>query len=290
MDTGDRVKMLRIADGLTQQYLAELLGVSQNTVAKMESGKSKLSLRSINILSNYFIVSKEWLQHGTPPVILNGWGYACVPFKGWKELPSSEKPKKLNQIVDAMGTIFIEFLAEGRVKKFFKAQVEGSDDAIFVLPLSAKSSFVLRCAGDLLPMMEGVFKDTGLKKGKSIVIPEEMARFINQSSSPLSRLEHTIELHRMLGLKKLTQAWSDLKHPYDLRSARVYQNRINKVCRDILAKGLDPADVISTLKEMTGARLNYQFKDSVDFLLSRSKSPLFKSRYEKFRNGDNSDE
>jgi len=288
MEIGDRIKMLRIADGLTQQYLAELLGVSQNTVTKMETGKSRPSLNSINILANYFIVSKEWLQHGTPPMIPNGWGYASVPFKGWSELPKVEKSTKLNQIVDAMVTIFADFLVESHIKKFATALIEGSDNVLCVLPLSTKSSLVLRIAGELWPMMEKMFTDAGLQVTKTITIPGEMAASIHQSSSPLSRLGQTIELHRRLGLGKLTKTWSDIKRPNDMRSVKVYKNRLQKVCRDILAKGLDPADVISMLKDMTAARLNYEFKDSVDFLLCRSKSPLFKTRYEKIRNGDDS--
>lgn len=288
MHTGERIKLLRIADGLTQQYLAELLGVTQGVITRIESGKSKPSFRSINILSHYFIVSKDWLKDGTTPAIINGWGYATVPFKGWHDLPSSTKASKLKQIADVMGTLFVDFLRESHVTTFFTVHIQDSDDVIFVFPIGPGSTFVLRFTGELTPMLEDILKDTGLQEAKSILIPDEMAYSIHQSSSPLSRMEHIIELHNMLGLGELTQTWSDIKHPYDLRSAKVYQNRINKVCRDILAKGLDPADVIHSLKNMTDARLNYQFKNSVDFLLSRSKSPLFKSRSEKFRNGDDS--
>lgn len=289
MNTGDRIKFLRIGDGLTQRYIAELLGVRQKSVALMESGKSKVSLRATNILSNYFIVSKEWLENGTPPVILDGWGYVSVPFKGWKELPASEKPKRLNQIADAMGTLFVDFLVESTIKKFFKAEIGGSEDVILVFPASSKSSLLLRVAGDLWPMLEGILKDTGLRPAKSIMIAEEMANSIHQSSSPLSKLEHTIELHRLLGLGQLTRGWSVLERTRDQRCVKVYQNRVNKVCRDILEKGIDPADVVNTIKEMTTARLNYQFKDSVDFLLSRAKAPLFKRHAEKIDDADNSD-
>ncbi len=50
---GKNVKIERIKRDLTQEQLAEIMGVSQNYVANIEGGKENMSLGKILELSNY---------------------------------------------------------------------------------------------------------------------------------------------------------------------------------------------------------------------------------------------
>lgn len=60
---GQRIKKLREERGMTQQNLADMLGVSQQAVAKWESEKEKAEPDSITMIkiSNIFQVSLDYL-------------------------------------------------------------------------------------------------------------------------------------------------------------------------------------------------------------------------------------
>ena len=50
---GKNVKIERIKKDLTQEQLAEIMGVSQNFVSNIESGKQNMSLAKVLELSKY---------------------------------------------------------------------------------------------------------------------------------------------------------------------------------------------------------------------------------------------
>lgn len=56
---GKKVKIERIKKDFTQENLAEILGVSQNYVAKIEIGKQNMSLVKIMELANALEVNIE---------------------------------------------------------------------------------------------------------------------------------------------------------------------------------------------------------------------------------------
>ena len=289
MHSGDRIKILRMGDGLTQEYIGELLGKSQKTITKIESGKSHPGQEELYTLSHYFIVSRRWLEAGIPPMIEDGWGYASVPFKNWEDLPKSARVQRLNQIATTMQTLFPEFLKESKIKRYYRADIEDSLEAFFVFPLSSKSSLVMRVMHLLWSVMEDALKSAGVRLAKAIDVERDLAEFVHQSSSPASRLKSVIKLHRLLGIEKSTKTWKELNITRQPRCLEAYQNRTLKICRDILAKEIDPLDVIKTLKKLTEARINYTFEDSVDYLLSRKKAPLLKSHSEKVKDESSSD-
>ena len=53
---GKNVKIERIKKDLTQEQLAEIMGVSQNYVANIECGKANMSLGKILELANFMCV------------------------------------------------------------------------------------------------------------------------------------------------------------------------------------------------------------------------------------------
>lgn len=60
----DRLKELRKALHLTQQKLADKLGVKQNTIAQYEMGRNEPSDAVIVSICREFGVSKDWLRNG----------------------------------------------------------------------------------------------------------------------------------------------------------------------------------------------------------------------------------
>lgn len=63
MDMGERIKQLRLANGLTQEELGKYLGVQKSAIRKYEKGAVKnIKRSSIEIMSNLFKVSPSYLM------------------------------------------------------------------------------------------------------------------------------------------------------------------------------------------------------------------------------------
>lgn len=66
-ECGKRIQQLRKERGLTQEQLAEKLNVSQNTIAKIESGLRRPSIDFLIELSMFFNTSMNYLVLGVHP-------------------------------------------------------------------------------------------------------------------------------------------------------------------------------------------------------------------------------
>ena len=60
----ERIKELRKALGLTQQVFAEHIGLKQNSIALIESGKRSTSTQAILSICREFNVNENWLRTG----------------------------------------------------------------------------------------------------------------------------------------------------------------------------------------------------------------------------------
>jgi len=70
MKIGERLKLAREKAKLTQGQLAEKTGVSQQTISKLETGKSD-STSEVVQLAAVLAVSPEWLVTGEDPLVTN---------------------------------------------------------------------------------------------------------------------------------------------------------------------------------------------------------------------------
>ena len=69
MNLSDRIQYLRKARGISQEGLAEKLGVSRQAVSKWESEQSMPDLDKIISMSDYFDVTTDYLLKGIEPVV-----------------------------------------------------------------------------------------------------------------------------------------------------------------------------------------------------------------------------
>lgn len=67
MKIADRIQSLRKSRGLSQEELAEKIGVSRQAVSKWESGQSIPDIEKIISLSNYFETTTDYLLKGIEP-------------------------------------------------------------------------------------------------------------------------------------------------------------------------------------------------------------------------------
>lgn len=67
MTIADRIQSLRKARGISQEELADQIGVSRQAVSKWESEQSSPDLEKIILLSDYFEVTTDYLLKGIEP-------------------------------------------------------------------------------------------------------------------------------------------------------------------------------------------------------------------------------
>lgn len=61
---GEKVKLIRKALGLTQEQIAQRLGIGKTALSMIETGKTRLSMRNRNILVQELNVNPDWLESG----------------------------------------------------------------------------------------------------------------------------------------------------------------------------------------------------------------------------------
>lgn len=68
MNISDRIQHLRKARGISQEELADKIGVSRQAVSKWESEQSSPDIEKIILMSNVFEVTTDYLLKGIEPV------------------------------------------------------------------------------------------------------------------------------------------------------------------------------------------------------------------------------
>lgn len=63
---GDRLKRARLDCGLTQQQVADLLGIDRSSYTYYETGKCNVSTQTLRILAVIFGIEFEWLLYDEP--------------------------------------------------------------------------------------------------------------------------------------------------------------------------------------------------------------------------------
>lgn len=68
MNIADRIQQLRKAKGISQEELADKIGVSRQAVSKWESEQTTPDVEKVLLLSDYFEVTTDYLLKGIEPV------------------------------------------------------------------------------------------------------------------------------------------------------------------------------------------------------------------------------
>lgn len=66
MNIGERIRELRIKNNLTQQNIADHLGINRTTYVKYETGDIDISAKVLNILADLFSVPTDYLLGREP--------------------------------------------------------------------------------------------------------------------------------------------------------------------------------------------------------------------------------
>ena len=71
MNIADRIQQLRKGKGISQEELADMVGVSRQAVSKWESEQSTHDIEKVILLSDFFDVTTDYLLKGIEPISEN---------------------------------------------------------------------------------------------------------------------------------------------------------------------------------------------------------------------------
>ncbi len=71
MTTGERIKLIRKQQNLSQTEFAQEIAVSTTTICQLETGRYNISRATKHILCNRFHINPEWLDTGEGEMYVN---------------------------------------------------------------------------------------------------------------------------------------------------------------------------------------------------------------------------
>ena len=80
MNIGERIHSLRKSKGISQEELADKIGVSRQAVSKWESEQNTPDIEKVILLSDYFETTTDYLLKGTEPVKETGSKWSAMLF------------------------------------------------------------------------------------------------------------------------------------------------------------------------------------------------------------------
>ena len=80
MNIADRIQQLRKSKGISQEELANSIGVSRQAVSKWESAQSAPDIEKIILLSDYFETTTDFLLKGIAPALVPEKRYSAMMF------------------------------------------------------------------------------------------------------------------------------------------------------------------------------------------------------------------
>jgi transcriptional regulator with XRE-family HTH domain len=111
----NRIKDLRKEFNLTQQELAAKIGVSRSTVAMWETSGSSPDVDFLNILSDYFCVSVDYL--------------ICRSDERKKEAPSEDETSEKDPVIDEIIELLLQLSPEQLQKElYYLRRIAGDPD------------------------------------------------------------------------------------------------------------------------------------------------------------------
>ncbi|MDE6714632.1 MAG: helix-turn-helix domain-containing protein [Lachnospiraceae bacterium] len=109
MNVADRIQNLRKIRGISQEQLAEAIGVSRQAVSKWESEQSTPDLEKIVLMSDFFDVTTDYLLKGIEPT--NEIEHMTVGDVLDKKILTDTNGKRMKKILRYALYVFIGVLA-----------------------------------------------------------------------------------------------------------------------------------------------------------------------------------
>lgn len=145
---GERLKLIRKALGLTQEQLAQRLGVGKTALSMIETGRSRLSTRNKNILVQELNANPEWLERGVGEMFNAEPGLSSsFRLRGEGELPLQSVPLYSIEGTAGLVPLFEQREAHTPINYIHIPNLPKCDGAIYV---AGDSMYPLLKSGDIV--------------------------------------------------------------------------------------------------------------------------------------------
>ena len=183
MSLGERIKRVRKEKNLTQQALGERIGVKQNTIALIESGKRNTSDQLLMSICREFNVNEEWLRTGKGPMFIKISRDKRISdfIDNALSQESSSFRRRFIAVLSALDDSDWEVL-----EKMALELAKNHDAEIAAEGISYQDSCDMETTSELAPSMPDVTQDVMSKLAEMEKQNREMAR---QNKELLTRLE-----------------------------------------------------------------------------------------------------
>ena len=111
MIIADRIQNLRKTKGLSQEQLADAIGVSRQAVSKWESEQATPDLEKIILMSEYFEVTTDYLLKGIEPIEDTKSEHKTIGDVLDQKILTKENGKKTKTILKYILYVFLGVLA-----------------------------------------------------------------------------------------------------------------------------------------------------------------------------------
>jgi transcriptional regulator with XRE-family HTH domain len=256
MNTGERLKLLRILGGYNQTYIADLVGVKQRTIAGIESSRARPRASVIDILGKVYGCSPDWLTEGKLPAYPSLWGYTAVPNERLLVLDQPVRTRKLNELDDFLRTSFVDFLREMAISNYYIASAD-EIRKIYVFPLSLPVFFALKCKAEFWDAVDYATSQTNLKMVKQVTMTSAEIDCIDDPQSGCTILAIVEKMLVLMDLVKpgiAKEQWipfleSPALKDIDRQAKMIYNKKVNELSRMIIENNIEFFDIWESLKK-----------------------------------------
>ncbi len=149
MEFGEKLRFLRLVQGLSQKELASMAGTSSPYLARYEASVNRPKRATTLLLAQSLRVRVEWLDYGVgAPFLLRVW----VPVR------EEDTKKHRETVIRGVETLFPEFLSSNNVLHVVR-YAGGNNDVHYLIAFKAMDS-TGKCANDISVVI--IFVDDGL--------------------------------------------------------------------------------------------------------------------------------
>ena len=143
----ERLRLIRKELGLTQEALAQKLGIGKSTLSMIETGRASLSERNKNIIVQELNVNPEWLETGQGQMFFEQRPEAVFTNRTDRRLPTQSVPLYNIEGTAGLVPLFLDRESVRPVDYIHIPNLPRCDGAIYVV---GDSMYPLLKSGDIV--------------------------------------------------------------------------------------------------------------------------------------------
>ena len=144
---GGRLKLIRKALGLTQEQLAQRLGVGKTALSMIETGKARLSTRNRNILIQELNVNPDWLDGRKGEIFNSAPNLSAYNLRSDNSVPLQSVPLYSIEATAGLVPLFEQSASFTPINYIHIPNLPKCDGAIYV---TGDSMYPLLKSGDIV--------------------------------------------------------------------------------------------------------------------------------------------